>query len=115
MCREAECSVASPDRPEVPLQIHALPSAPARQSAAQLSVWLAAMFLLLICLSSTGQAQAPLAEPNNSPAWTNLGESRMQQGKFDEAIAAFSRAESMQVPPVPQRGEPGTGLRGETG
>ena len=57
------------------------------------------MFLLLLCLSSTGQAQAPLAEPNNGPAWTNLGESRMQQRKFDEAIAAFSRAESIKYHP----------------
>ena len=40
------------------------------------------------------------AEPANGPAWTNVGESQLQLGHFDDAIAAFAKAENLKFRPM---------------
>lgn len=40
-----------------------------------------------------------VAEPTNGSAWTNLGESSLQERKFNAAIAAFAKAEQLKFRP----------------
>ena len=44
-------------------------------------------------------ASVTAAEPSNGAAWSNLGESRLQQRELDGAIAAFAKAEGLRFRP----------------
>ena len=118
MCRVAGRSLTRPDRPEVPLQMHTVRSAIMSRRALYSPLCRSAVFLFVMCCPLMSHAEGPVAlqaadslfsqqkwsaaaaayakvtasEPNNGPAWTNLGESRMRQRKFDEAILAFAIA-----------------------
>ena len=49
--------------------------------------------------AAASYAAVTAAEPSNGAAWTNLGESLLQQRRHDEAIAAFAKAESLRYRP----------------